>query len=340
MKKAVLVLFIGLFLTMNSSLWGMGIDPEAERFFKQAEAQFRNKNLKEAESALGEALKIEPDNAVYRYILGQIQYMQKNYLEAKNNLEIVSRSRISQEKGNEYNNKLKNYKKRVKDLQGEMSKEGTQKFQLYQKNKNSPQKLKLAVTLYQAFRLNPGLRYKNLKLLEDVIKIYEDALKASFEGSDWQNGPMLQLAFIYEIANKKDKASEVYMRALDYVEDANDEFIITHKFDYLSRTNKEKLLDTIEAGDFTRKDFEELMGSSDHEIDAKDREKIEEMLNEASERLQNAVSEDDRDRVLEDMKAKILEKQKKGEFKLNDKLQKKLEAEGKTMEEYLKEQGL
>lgn len=340
MKKAVLVLFIGLFLTMNSSLWGMGIDPEAERFFKQAETQFRNKNLKEAESALGEALKIEPDNAVYRYILGQIQYMQKNYLEAKNNLEIVSRSRISQEKGNEYNNKLKNYKKRVKDLQGEMSKEGTQKFQLYQKNKNSPQKLKLAVTLYQAFRLNPGLRYKNLKLLEDVIKIYEDALKASFEGSDWQNGPMLQLAFIYEIANKKDKASEVYMRALDYVEDSNDEFIITHKFDYLSRTNKEKLLDTIEAGDFTRKDFEELMGSSDHEIDAKDREKIEEMLNEASERLQNAVSEDDRDRVLEDMKAKILEKQKKGEFKLNDKLQKKLEAEGKTMEEYLKEQGL
>ena len=65
--------------------------------------------MKSAENSLLEALKLEPDNAVYRYILGQVQYMQDNLLEAKNNLEIVSRSRISQDKGEEYNSKLKEF---------------------------------------------------------------------------------------------------------------------------------------------------------------------------------------------------------------------------------------
>ena len=130
------------------------------------------------------------------------------------------------------------------------------------------------------------------------------------------------------------------MRALDYVEDSNEEFIITHKFDYLNRSNKEKLLDTIEAGDFTRQDFEDLMGSNAQEISESDRKKIDDMLGDASSKLQNAGTDEERERVLEDIKAQILEKQKKGEFQLNDKLKKKLEAEGKTMEDYLKEQGL
>ncbi len=341
MTKGFNSLFLSVLLIMSVAIvFSMPIDPNAEKHFSKAENFFKDKDLKSAENSLLEALKLEPDNAVYRYILGQVQYMQDNLLEAKNNLEIVSRSRISQDKGEEYNSKLKNYKKKIRDLQSRMSTEGENKFKVYEKNKASPQKLKLAVTLYQAFRLNPGLRYKNFKLLEEITSIYESALQKSFEGTDWQKEPMLQLAFIYEISNKKDKAAEVYMRALDYVEDSNEEFIITHKFDYLNRSNKEKLLDTIEAGDFTRQDFEDLMGSNAQEISESDRKKIDDMLEDASSKLQNAGTDEERERVLEDIKAQILEKQKKGEFQLNDKLKKKLEAEGKTMEDYLKEQGL
>ncbi|MDD2623690.1 MAG: hypothetical protein PHQ02_02565, partial [Candidatus Riflebacteria bacterium] len=94
------------------------------------------------------------------------------------------------------------------------------------------------------------------------------------------------------------------------------------------------------AGDFTRQDFEDLMGSNAQEISESDRKKIDDMLEDASSKLQNAGTDEERERVLEDIKAQILEKQKKGEFQLNDKLKKKLEAEGKTMEDYLKEQGL
>lgn len=329
-----------LFSVILSVSYGSAINPEAAEFYKKAEAAFVGKDLSTAESNLVEALKLEPDNANYRYILAQVQFMRNNFLESKNNMEIVSHSRQSKEKGDEYNEKLKNYKKKIKNLQEKFNAAGASRFESYKKNINSPQKLKLAVTAYQAFRLNPPLRYQNYKILEEITGIYEENLQTSFDGSEWQKEPMLQLAFLYEIANKKDKAAEVYMRALDYVEDPNEEFVITHKFDYLNRSNKEKLLDTIEAGDFTRKDIEDLIGSEAGEINEEDKKKYEDMIDDAQAKLQNASTQEEREQVLEDIKNSLIEKQKKGELPGQDKLKERLEKEGKTMEEYLKEKGL
>lgn len=339
MKNLTLTaLLFSVFIAGNS--FCSAINPAANEFYKKAETAFMGKDLATAESNLMEALKLEPDNAIYRYILAQVQFMQNNFLESKNNMEIVSHSRPSQEKGNEYNDKLKGYKKKIKGLQEKFNSAGSSKFEVYQKNINSPQKLKLAVTVYQAFRLNPPLRYKNFKLLEEITGIYEENLKKSFDGSEWQKEPMLQLAFLYEIANKKDKAAEVYMRALDYVQDPNEEFVITHKFDYLNRSNKEKLLDTIEAGDFSRKDIEELIGEETSEVSEEDKKKIEGMIDDARSQLEDASTQEDREAVLEKIKNQILDKQKKGELPGQDKLKEKLEKEGKTMEDYLKEKGL
>jgi tetratricopeptide (TPR) repeat protein len=337
MKKVIF--FLAMFFVL-AGVCASDLSPEAEAFFKKAEAAFVAKDLSSASSNLLEALKIEPDNAFFRYILGQVQVKQGNYLDAKSNLEIVSRSRPSPNKGEEYNSKLKSSKRKIKDLQSTFNQAGKEKFELYQKHKDSAQKLKLAVTLFQAFRLNPPLRYRNYKLLESIIGIYEAALKKSFEGTEWQKKPMLQLAFLYEIANKKDKAAEVYMRALDYVEDTNEEFVITHKFDYLNRSNKEKLLDTIEAGEFTRQDLEELIGSGSQKISEDDKKKIEDIISDARAKLEDATTDEERESVLEEIKATIIEKQKRGELPGQDELKKKLEKEGKTMEEYLKEKGL
>ncbi len=339
MKKYSFTTFV-LSLFLASPLLGSAINPAANDFYKKAETAFKSKDLVTAENDLIEALKLEPDNANYRYILAQVQFMRNNFIESKNNMEIVSHSRPDQDKGGDYNEKLKNYKKKIKDLQTKFNAAGQSRFEVYDKNKNSPQKLKLAVTVYQAFRLNPPLRYKNMKLLEEVTNIYEKNLQKSFDGSEWQKEPMLQLAFLYEIANKKDKAAEVYMRALDYIQDPNEEFVITHKFDYLNRSNKEKLLDTIEAGDFTRQDIEELIGSEAKDVDEKDKQKIELMIDDAQSKLENASSQEEREQVLEDIKKSILEKQKRGELPGQEKLKKRLEAEGKTMEDYLKEKGL
>ncbi|MDN5279219.1 MAG: hypothetical protein PWR01_3184 [Clostridiales bacterium] len=340
MKKIIAFLAVATLVLALVGVNASELSPEAEAFYKKAEAAFVGKNLAEAEKNLVEALKIEPDNAFFRYILGQVQFKNQNYLDAKSNLEIVSRSRPSPDKGDEYNSKLKSSKRKIKDLQEEFNKAGLEKFELYKQHKDSAQKLKLAVTLFQAFRLNPPLRYKNFKLLESIISIYESALKKSFEGSEWQKQPMLQLAFLYEIANKKDKAAEVYMRALDYVEDSNEEFVITHKFDYLNRSNKEKLLDTIEAGEFTRQDLEELIGSGSQKISEDDKQKIEDIIADARSKLEDATTDEERESVLEEIKATIIEKQKRGELPGQEELKKKLEKEGKTMEEYLKEKGL
>lgn len=340
MKKPAFFIALTGVILICSMVFASALNPEAEALFKKAEAAFVAKDFTTAETNLVEALKIEPDNAFFRYILGQVQFMSKKHLDAKGNLEIVGRSRPSPDKGEDYNSKLKNSKKKIKDLQEEFNKAGSEKFDIYQKNKDNPAKLKLAVTVFQAFRLNPPLRYKNFKLLESIIQTYEEALKKSFDGSEWQKEPMLQLAFLYEIANKKDKAAEVYMRALDYVEDPNEEFVITHKFDYLNRSNKEKLLDTIEAGEFTRQDLEELIGSGSQKISEDDKKKIEDIIADARAKLENATTEEDRESVLEEIKATIIEKQKRGELPGQEELKKKLEKEGKTMEEYMKEKGL
>lgn len=340
MVKALKTIVFVLCVAATVAVYASALNPEAQEFYKKAEAAFVAKDLNTAETNLIEALKLEPDNAVYRYILGQVQFMKENYLEAKNNLEIVSRSRPSPDKGDDYNAKLKGYKKKIKDLQEKFNSAGVAKFDVYQQNKDSGQKLKLAVTIFQAFKLNPPLRYKNFKLLEEVMATYEEALKKSFDGTDWQKDPMLQLAFLYEIANKKDKAAEVYMRALDYVENPNEEFVITHKFDYLNRSNKEKLLDTIEAGDFTRQDLEELIGSGSQKVTEEDKKKIEDIISDARSKLEDATTDEERESVLEEIKATIIEKQKRGELPGQEELKKKLEKEGKTMEEYLKEKGL
>lgn len=340
MVKALKAIVFALCIAATVVVYASALNPEAQEFYKKAEAAFVAKDLNTAETNLVEALKLEPDNAVYRYILGQVQFMKENYLEAKNNLEIVSRSRPSPDKGDDYNTKLKGYKKKIKDLQEKFNSAGLAKFDIYQQNKDSGQKLKLAVTIFQAFKLNPPLRYKNFKLLEEIMATYEEALKKSFDGTEWQKDPMLQLAFLYEIANKKDKAAEVYMRALDYVENPNEEFVITHKFDYLNRSNKEKLLDTIEAGDFTRQDLEELIGSGSQKVTEEDKKKIEDIISDARSKLEDATTDEERESVLEEIKATIIEKQKRGELPGQEELKKKLEKEGKTMEDYLKEKGL
>lgn len=340
MSRTSLIALLSLFVIICTTLFASAINPEAEALFKKAEAAFVAKDMDTAQTNLLEALKLEPDNAFYRYILGQVQFIKENFVESKGNLEIVSRSRPSPDKGDEYNKKLKNSKKKIKDLQERFNTAGQGRFDIYLKNKDSGQKLKLAVTVFQAFRLNPPLRYKNFKVLEEMILSYEEALKKSFDGTDWQKEPMLQLAFLYEIANKKDKAAEVYMRALDYVENPNEEFVITHKFDYLNRSNKEKLLDTIEAGDFTRQDLEELIGSGTQKVTEEDKEKIENIISDARAKLEDASTDEERESVLEEIKATIIEKQKRGELPGQEELKKKLEKEGKTMEEYMKEKGL
>ncbi len=130
------------------------------------------------------------------------------------------------------------------------------------------------------------------------------------------------------------------MRALDYVEDPNEEFVITHKFDYLNRSNKEKLLDTIEAGEFTVKDFEDMLGDgATKEFDDEDRRKAQKILDEASARLQDTGSDEDREKVLEDIKNDVMEKLKKelgGKYD-EEKLKKKFE--NSALDDDLKKQG-
>ncbi len=327
------------FLVHQFVVFGAASVPEAEAFYKQAEEAFKAKDFDKASTFLIDALKKEPDNACFRYILGRVYYEKGDLLKSKDCFDIVARSRPSSDKGQEYNTKLKAFKKKIKELQEGFTKEGEKKISVFLQNQAIKEKIKLAVTLCQALKLAPLLIYKNFDHLKAAVEIYEKELEPCFKGGEWKKDPMLQLAFLYEISNKKDKAAEVYMRTLDYVQDPNEEFVITHKFDYLNRSNKEKLLDTIEQGQFSQKDLEEMIGSSSGKVSEDDKKKVEDMITDARSKLENATSEEEREQVLEDIKASIIEKQKRGELPGNEKLKEKLAKEGKTMEEYMKEKG-
>ena len=334
------VLLIAVFWAFSHTLMTASpLHPEASQLYKQAEDSYRAKDLPKAAELLKKALELEPDNAVYRYVLGRVLFEQRDFLGARECFEIVSRSRPSPDKGADYNERLKNFKQRIRTMQDVFNQQGQEKFSLYLKNQDSPERVRLAMTIYHAFRLSPPLRYRNFEKLTKATEIYEEALQKSINGQEWQKGPMLQLAFLYEIANQKGKAAEVYMRALDYVENPNEEFIITHRFDYLNRSNREKLLDTIEAGEFTRKDLEELVGESSEELSEEDRDKFEGLISDARSQLEDATTDEERNQVVEEIKQTLIEKQKSGQLPGHDRLQKKLDAEGKTMEDYMKEQG-
>ncbi|MBF0502472.1 MAG: hypothetical protein HQM09_20205 [Candidatus Riflebacteria bacterium] len=341
-KYMIVATFLVTFLLSAVTSFASPPNPEAAALYQKAEEAFKAKDYDKAASGLQEVLKKEPDNAIYRYVFGRILFAKEDFLGAKENFDVVARSRPSTEKGEDYNTKLKGYKKKIKELQDAFNAEGEKKFAVYLKNQDAKDKVALGGVLYKSFRLNPSLRYKNYEELHKATQIYEEALGDSLKGKggEWQKGPMLQLAFLYEFSNKKEKAAEVYMQALDHVADPNEEFIITHKFDYLNRSNKEKLLDTIEAGEFGQKDFEDLMGSATQKISADEKKKVEDMIADARAKLENATSQEEREQVLEEIKASILEKQKKGELPGQEKLNEKLKKEGKSMEDYMKEQGL
>ncbi|MBI3038841.1 hypothetical protein HYY75_07320, partial [bacterium] len=221
MKKQILLFFFFILTFFAVIAWGAASNPDATKLFQQAEEAFKGKDLDKAAGLLTEALKKEPDNAVYRYIFAKILLNKSDFITAKEHMDVVAKSRPSQEKGEDYNKKLKDFKKKIKDLQKTFNDEGEKKFAVFLKNQSSKDKLKLAVTLYQAFRLNPPLRYKNYEELKSAGDTYESALK----GKEGLKGPMLQLAFLFEISNKKNKAAELYMKALDYVQDPNEEYV-------------------------------------------------------------------------------------------------------------------
>jgi len=100
-----------VFLFSAAVLFGAGgINPEAMELYKSAQAAFKGGQIPQAIESLEKALGKEPDNAVYRYGLGFALMKNGQNLSAKENFEIVSRSRPSKEKGDEYNAKLKEFK--------------------------------------------------------------------------------------------------------------------------------------------------------------------------------------------------------------------------------------
>ncbi|NLM17577.1 MAG: hypothetical protein GX221_07660 [Candidatus Riflebacteria bacterium] len=287
---------------------------EASEKFQQAQAAMGARQPQRAEQLLIDALNIEPDNAVYRYSLGYIQYNLQKFVEAKKNFDLVRNSNLSAEKGDRYNSDLKKFKKAIRDLRQAFDKLGTLKFEAYKQNKNDPQKLKLAVTLYQAFLFNRAILAQNINLLNESIKIYEEALQPSLNGDQWYNEPMLQLAYFYELSGQKDKAAEIYMRALDYVKDLNEEFIVTSRFDYLNRSNKTKLIDMLKSDEFAPESIASLTAHLSIDMSKRDQEQLINAVSDFRSELENAITDEEQEQILLKYRSELTKRQESGEL--------------------------
>ncbi|MFZ2959785.1 MAG: hypothetical protein WA705_23130 [Candidatus Ozemobacteraceae bacterium] len=335
------ILLLGTAILSGSPGFASPLNLEAENLFKQAEESYKGKDLVKAATLLREALRKEPDNSFYRFNFGRVLLEKNDFLSAKENLDLVARAYPVAEKGMDYNEKLKKCKKKLKEMQERCFQEGEKKLSLYWKNQASKDKLKLAITLFQAFRLNQGLVFKNYDELKKVTEIYEKEFDPGSSQREWKQIPMLQLAFLYEIANKKQKASGIYMRALEFVEDdPNEEFIVTQRFNLINRPPKEILIDSLLADQLTSEDIMSMVSSDSAKVSDQEKKEIEDKIVEARKKLEEADSQEAREAALDEIRENLVKMQKEGRIPGAKKLDEKLKKEGKTMEEYLKEQGL
>ncbi|HNV69530.1 MAG TPA: hypothetical protein PKO06_07540, partial [Candidatus Ozemobacteraceae bacterium] len=103
MKRiAILMCLVIMVVMATSPLRAAPANAEAAELVKQAEEAFKAQDLEKASTLMQQALTKEPDNAVFRYIFARILFAKKDYMSAKENFEIVSRSRPSKEKGDDY----------------------------------------------------------------------------------------------------------------------------------------------------------------------------------------------------------------------------------------------
>ena len=87
MKKILVTVLSVIFSFAVLTLFAGGSSPEAQALFTKAEESFKAKDLEKASGFLADALKKEPDNAVYRYILGKILMDKGEFLLAKENFD-------------------------------------------------------------------------------------------------------------------------------------------------------------------------------------------------------------------------------------------------------------
>lgn len=308
---------------------------EASAIYQRAEASFRARDLDTAAKLLTDALRLDPRNAEIRFGYGLVCFHRNEFVPAKENFEAVSRARPVSDRGGEYAKKLRANKKRIREMQAEFTKEALRLFESYTQKRDGKDQVKTAHTLYQAFRLCPPLGLKNAADLNRAITIYEALLKDDFANNRWQKSPMLQLAFLYETARRKDKASHIYMIALDHIDDPSESELITEKFDVINRSSRDRLLDLIEDGTFGRKDIQELMGSESAKLSDDESKRIDNMVAEMRARLESAETPEERERIFNELKDRIAEEQRKGLLPSKDQLNDRLKQDGKNIDDLL-----
>lgn len=139
------------------SVMGATGKPESRTKYEQAEEAYKAKYLNMAGELILEALRKEPNNAEYRFLLGLILFENGDLLGAKENFDIVTQTRFSSFKGDGNIQKLISFKKKVSEMQAFFEAEGKKKLEKYQNNQNAKDPLELATTLFQAFKLAPKL---------------------------------------------------------------------------------------------------------------------------------------------------------------------------------------
>lgn len=292
----------------------------------EAKAALDGGDSKKAREIIQSGIEADEMNAELHKELGLIYVAEKNFIQATEELDFFLRH------GGE--------KDAIAAATVELEKFGQTKFDEWNSLRGGDDQKKAQIALFSAFRCHPDLAKKNKGDINAGIFYWNNAMA---EGAN--AGVIYRLAYFYEVKGKIVEASDLYAQLLDYVEDASKITCIIDRYDALNRSALEKVGDAIRK---FRDKKDQLLEQINNSADLSPEEKNKALdfisvQSEMSDKIDAAGSDEERMLLIKETGEK-LKKLAGNDKKLPDGVKKILEeeaaAEGKNLDDYLKDYGL
>lgn len=292
----------------------------------EAKAAMDGGDFKKAREILQSGIEADEMNAEMHKELGLVYVAEKNYVQAMEELDFYIRHSGD--------------KTLIADATMTMQKYGLEKFEEWKSLREGDDKKKAQVALFTAFRCHPDLAKTNKGDVNAGVFYWNNEMQNGANA-----GVIYRLAYFYEVKGKIVEASDLYAQLLDYVEDASKITCIIDRYDALNRSALEKVGDAIRKFRDKKDQLLEQINNSE-ELSPEEKSKALDFISvqsEMSDKIDSASSDEERMLLIKETGEK-LKKLAGNDKKLPDGVKKILEqeaaAEGKSLDDYLKDYGL
>ena len=236
--------------------WIEGKDGEEQvsRYLHHCDELLQGKNQEAIRQILRAGLSKKPEDPFLRFLYGVTWYQCGNYLQAKEQFDLVIRMENSKYRREQYHQLVVPLIRKIWKHRPTFEREGKSRF--FQTNPSAPDKsLAWARGMYGAFRLFPELGAEYPQALTQAITLYKQNLEDLTRVDSGKLGPWLEWAYLLHLAGCKEKAARIYQEAFNHVEDSIEDGEVSLRLDSINGDTFPHLLDFLLFGNFDGKEI-------------------------------------------------------------------------------------